>query len=101
MSNSPALVHAIGARVAVFDNGAKKGASIPAWDAVKSSPGLADIWQLHFADGGGKEHNASDPFIANITEADTGFYLKIEADQDGSFSVFNSRNKFSKEYQAK
>ena len=100
-SNSPALVHALQPRVAVFDNGAKKGASPSAWDIVKSSPGLLDIWQLHFADAGGSEHNAQDPFIANVNEADTGFYLKITAHEDGSFEVYNPRNKFSKEYPAK
>jgi len=100
-SNSPALVHALQPRVAIFDNGAKKGASPSAWDIVKSSPGLQDIWQLHFADAGGSEHNAQDPFIANINEADTGYYLKVTAREDGSFDVFNPRNKFSKEYPAK
>jgi hypothetical protein len=99
-SNSPALVHALQPRVAIFDNGAKKGASPSAWDVVKSSPGLLDIWQLHFADAGGSEHNAQDPFIANVNEADTGFYLKVTANEDGSFEVYNPRNKFSKQYPA-
>ena len=101
LSNSPALVHALGPRVAIFDNGSKKGAAASAWDVVKSSPGLEDIWQLHFADANGHEHNVSDPFIANVTEADTGYYLKITAHQDGSFEVFNPRNKYSKSYPAK
>ncbi len=98
LSNSPALVHALAPRVAVFDNGSKKGAAPVAWDTVKSSPGLEDIWQLHFADAGGKEHNASDPFLANINEADTGFYLKAIVNPDGSFEIYNSRNKYSKQY---
>jgi competence protein ComEC len=101
LSNSPALVHALRPRVAIFDNGAKKGASPSAWDVVKSSPGLEDIWQLHFADANGQEHNATDPFIANVNEADTGYYLKVTAHRDGSFEVFNPRNKFSKSYPAR
>jgi len=101
LSNSPALVHALAPRVAIFDNGSKKGAAASAWDIVKSSPGLEDIWQLHFADANGQEHNVSDPFIANVTEADTGYYLKVTAHQDGSFEVFNPRNKYSKFYPAK
>ena len=100
-SNSPALVHALQPRVAIFDNGSKKGASPSAWDIVKSSPGLLDIWQLHFADAGGSEHNAQDPFIANVQEADTGFYLKLTAHEDGSFEIYNPRNKFSKQYPAR
>jgi competence protein ComEC len=101
LSNSPALVHALAPRVAIFDNGSKKGAAPVAWDTVKSSPGLEDIWQLHFADAGGAEHNAPDPFLANVNEADTGFYLKLTAYPDGSFDVYNSRNKFEKHYAAR
>ena len=101
LSNSQALVHALEPRVAIFDNGSKKGASRSAWDVVKSSPGLLDIWQLHFADAGGSEHNAEDPFIANVEEADTGYYLKLTAHEDGSFEMYNPRNKFSKQYPAR
>ena len=101
LSNSPALVHAIQPRVAVMDNASHKGGDPSAWDIVKSSPGLEDLWQLHFADAGGQEHNTSDPFIANVTEADTGYYLRITANSDGSFEVYNPRNKFSKQYPAK
>lgn len=100
LSNSPALVHGLQPRVAVMDNASKKGGSPSAWDVIKSSPGIQDIWQLHFADAGGKEHNTSDPFIANIEEADTGFYLKVAAHEDGSFEVTNERDKFSKQYPA-
>ena len=97
-SNSPALVHALAPRVAIVDNGAKKGGAAPALDIVKSSPGLEGMWQLHFADAAGSEHNTSDPFIANVNEADTGFYLKVEAKEDGSFDVYNPRNKLTKQY---
>jgi len=99
-SNSPALVHALQPRVAVINNGSKKGATPSAWDIIKSSPGLQDIWQLHFADAGGSEHNTTDPFIANVQETDTGFYLKVTAHEDGSFELFNPRNKLRKEYPA-
>ncbi len=99
-SNSPALVHALQPRVAIMNNGSKKGGSPSAVDVVKSSPGLQDLWQLHFADAGGSEHNAQDPFIANVTEADTGYYLKVTGNADGSFAIYNSRNKFSKTYPA-
>ena len=100
-SNSPALVHGIQPRVAIMDNGARKGGVASAWDIIKACPGLEDLWQLHFADAGGQEHNSQDPFIANVTEPDTGYYLKVTAHSDGSFEVLNSRNKFSKSYPAK
>jgi hypothetical protein len=62
---------------------------------------LIDIWQLHFADAGGSQHNAQDPFIANVEEADTGYYLKLTAHEDGTFEIYNPRNKFSKQYPAR
>ncbi|HZQ55101.1 MAG TPA: MBL fold metallo-hydrolase [Bryobacteraceae bacterium] len=101
LSNSPALVHGLQPRVAIMDNGAKKGASPSAWDVVKSSPGLEGFWQLHFADAGGSEHNTQDPYIANVSDDDTGFYLKVTAYQDGRIEVYNPRNKFEKQYGGK
>jgi competence protein ComEC len=59
------------------------------------------MWQLHFSFTGGKERNASDPFIANLEEHDEGMYLKVSASEDGSFTVFNQRNKYTKAYRAK
>ncbi len=101
-SNSPALVHGLKPRVAVMDNGAKKGGSPSAWDIIHASPGLEDIWQLHFANAGGREHNSSDPYIANVNsgEGDAGNYLEVTAHEDGSFEVYNPRNKFTKPYPA-
>jgi len=98
LSNSPALVHGLAPRVAIMDNGNKKGGAATAWDIIKSSPGIQDIWQLHFADANGSEHNTTDPFIANVDEADAGHYLKLTAEQDGSFKIYNPRNKYTKDY---
>lgn len=100
-SNNPVLVKAISPRVAIMDNGQKKGGAPSTVDTIRSVPGLEDLWQLHFADTGGKEHNAADAFIANVDEADTGYYIKVTANEDGSFSVFNQRNKQMKQYAAK
>jgi len=58
------------------------------------------LWQLHFANAGGQEHNTKDPLIANVDEADTGYYLRLTAHDDGSFEMFNPRNKFSQSYPA-
>jgi competence protein ComEC len=100
-SNSPALVNALAPRVAIMDNGAKKGGSPSTYDVIKSSPGLEALWQLHFSEEGGKEHNAPDSFIANIDEADTGYYLKLTAHDDGSFELYNPRNKRTEKYPAR
>jgi beta-lactamase superfamily II metal-dependent hydrolase len=99
-SNSQALVDAVHPRVAIMNNGARKGASPDAWQIVKDSPGLEDLWQLHYAIAGAKEHNVADSFIANVDEQDAGQYLKLTAEGNGSFTVWNQRNKFEKVYKA-
>jgi competence protein ComEC len=99
-SNSPALVDAVHPRVAIMNNGPHKGGSPDAWQIVKDSPGLEDLWQLHYAIDGGKEHNVPDSLIANVDEHCTGQYIKLTAEGNGSFTVWNQRNKFEKVYKA-
>lgn len=97
-SGSPALVHGIAPRVAIMDNGAKKGGSPQAWDIIEKSPGLQDLWQLHYSDEGSGTHNVAAPFIANLSGPDAGYYLKLIAYADNTFEVFNSRTRLAKDY---
>lgn len=97
-SNAKAIVHALHPKVAIMNNGAKKGGSPSAWQIIRSSPGLQDMWQGHFAMAGGKENNVPDSMIANLEEQCGGRYLKLSANQDGSFTIENQRNKFSRSY---
>lgn len=101
LSGSPALVHALHPRVAILNNGARKGGDPQACQIVKSSPGLEDLWQLHYAIAGGEEHNVDEKYIANPDEKCEGKSLKLSAQADGSFTVANSRTGFSKTYPAK
>jgi len=99
LSGSPAFVKGIHPRVAIMDNGARKGGSPSAWQIIHSSPGLEDIWQLHYAIAGGKDNNAPDTFIANTDEVgDQGNWILVTVHPDGSFTVDNTRNKYSKTY---
>ncbi len=97
-SSSPALVHGIAPRVAIMDNGAKKGGTPSTWDIIKSSPHLEDFWQLHFSDEGGAAHNVAPEFIANPDGPDAGNYLELIAKTDGSFDILNSRTGKTKHY---
>ena len=97
-SNSPALLAAISPRVAVMDNGAKKGGSPSTWDIIHNSPKLEDLWQLHFSNEGGKAHNSPDALIANLPGPDAANYLKVSVEPDGSMEVFNSRSQTTKRY---
>lgn len=156
-SNSPALVHGLRPRVIVMHNGQRKGGAVQTFNTMYASPGLEDLWQLHWAFGGGTENNAPGRFIANVEEPAalanailappgrgrgpggpppvgaapapgaapaTGtvaapgagpargggrggrhdgpaFWIKVSARADGSFTVTNSRNQFTKSYAAK
>jgi competence protein ComEC len=100
-SGSPALVYGIAPRVAIMDNGAKKGGSPSAWDIIEKSPGLEDLWQLHYSDEGGAAHNATPELIANPDGPDAGNYLALTAWPDGNMEVFNSRTQKTKHYQAR
>jgi beta-lactamase superfamily II metal-dependent hydrolase len=97
-ANTPQLVHAIHPKVAIADNGPRKGGKPEAWQTLHDTPGIADIWQLHYAIGAGKEHNSPDTFLANVDEICQGKWLQLTAQKDGSFTIVNSRNKFAKTY---
>ena len=98
MSGSPQLVHAIAPRVAVMDNGARKGGSPEVWQTIHDTPGLGALWQLHFAVAGGQAHNSPDTFIANTDEICQGQWLRLTVQKDGAYTVYNSRNKFEQSY---
>ncbi len=98
-SNSKVIVDALHPRVAIMNNGAKKGGSPEAWQTVHDSPGLQDLWQLHYSIEGGDAHNVAEKFIANPDEKnDSGNYIQVLAHPSGTFTVINSRTKFQKTY---
>jgi len=156
-SGSPALVHGLHPRVAVMHNSTRKGGAVPTMQNLYSSPGLEDIWQLHWSYAAGIEYNSPALFIANPEDLPTlanvllnppptfgqgpargaaagppvgappagapptgapaapaagrgrgfagghtgpAFLIKASAQADGSFTVTNTRNNFSKTYAA-
>ncbi len=102
MSGSNTAVHAFAPRVAIMDNGAKKGGTAEAYQAIKSSPGLEDIWQLHYAVAGGDANNANEKYLANIEgEKDSGNGIKLTVKPNGSFTVVNLRNDFAQDYESR
>jgi beta-lactamase superfamily II metal-dependent hydrolase len=97
-ANSPILVHALRPRVVIADNGPRKGASAEVFKTVESSPGLEDYWQAHYLIAGGEKANVAPDFIANIEGSPDGKWIKVSVDQNGTFTVTNTRNNFSKTY---
>ena len=127
ISNSEVLVHAVSPRVAIMNNGTRKGGQPDAMKVLFSSPGLEDLWQIHFSQLSGQEYTVPGVFIANNTDealttmpvaaitapppgpgappppAHNGaaYWIKVAAREDGSFTVTNTRNGFSKNYAAR
>lgn len=97
-SNPKAIVWALHPRVALMNNGAKKGGSPEAWQTVHDSPRLEDLWQLHYSEAGGKGHNSPENFLANLGGSSEGNYIKVTVQSNGTFTVLNSRNNFKKTY---
>jgi competence protein ComEC len=100
-SNSPALVHALRPRVGVINNGIRKGGQPETMRVLHASPGLEDLWQVHVAQLSGPEYDIPGIFVANIVEDPQhipAHWIKVSARSDGSFTVSNSRNGFSKTY---
>ena len=48
-SGSPALVNALAPRVAVMNNGTRKGGAPDVFKGLFAAPGLEDVWQLHWS----------------------------------------------------
>ena len=122
ISNAPVLVHALAPRVAIMNNGTRKGGQPDAMKVLFSSPGLEDLWQLHFSQLSGQEYTVPGMFIANLLDEPavampvapmaapgrgappvpvhngTAYWIKLSAQASGAFTVTNGRNGFSKTY---
>jgi competence protein ComEC len=101
LSNSKAMDWAIHPRVAIMNNGARKGGSPAAWQIVHDSPGLEDLWQLHYAAESDRAHNVDADHIANVKENCEGKGIKVVAESDGTFTVTNERTGMQKTYTKK
>jgi competence protein ComEC len=123
-SNSEVLVHALRPRVAIMNNGTRKGGQVEVMKTLHSSPGLEDLWQMHFSQLSGQEYTVPGMFIANLLDEPSAampvapisapppgpdappapvhngraYWIKVSARTDGSFTVTNARNGFSKSY---
>jgi competence protein ComEC len=124
ISNSEVLMHALAPRVAIMNNGTRKGGQPDAMKVMYSSPGLEDLWQIHFSLLSGQEYTVPGMFIANGVDEQpaampiaatpapapgpgatpppahngAAYWIKVSAREDGSFTVMNARNGFTKTY---
>jgi len=162
-SGSLPLVHGLQPRVVLMQNGTRKGGAPDPMKTILASPGLDNLWQMHWSYNAGVDVNTPGLFIANIEDAATiagvltapprgggpgaarganpaappaapappttppadasatggqpapappargggrgnatghtpAYWLKVSANPDGSFTIANPRNGFSKTY---
>ncbi len=124
-SNSPVMDHALRPLVGIMNNGTRKGGEPFTMISIHTSPGFEDLWQMHFSLLSGQEYTQPGMFIANLTDAPEAvmpiapmkapvpgtpglqpapvhngkaYWIKVSAQYDGTFTVTNQRNGFSKTY---
>ena len=83
LSNNPTLVHALHPSVAIVNNGPRKGGEAGSYAAIKSSPGIEAIYQLHRNVRTTADDNAPADFTANDDEACKGEFVKLSVSPDG------------------
>jgi len=121
-SNSEAFVHALQPRVVVMNNGTRKGGWPDVMRSFYTSPRFEDLWQMHFSLLSGQEFAPPGVFTANVVDDQPNalpvapmpapaanappppvhngraYWVKVSAREDGSFTVINTRNGFTREY---
>ncbi len=95
----PATFAAFAPRIAVLNNGARKGGAPETFAALRRATGIADVWQLHRSEVRGSQ-NFADERIANLDET-AAHWIKVSAKEDGSFTVTNGRTRATKSYAAR
>jgi hypothetical protein len=109
-----------------MNNGTRKGGQPDVMKTLHSSPGLEDLWQMHFSELSGQEYTVPGMFIANVVDEPpaampvapmsppqpgpgappaplhngTSYWIKMSAEADGSFTITSGRNGLSKTYKA-
>jgi beta-lactamase superfamily II metal-dependent hydrolase len=92
----PATFTAFRPRIALMNNGLKKGGALETYALLHHVRGLEDVWQLHRSEASGEENFPAE-HIANLDES-TAYWIKLSASEDGSFRVFNGRTGEWKSY---
>jgi beta-lactamase superfamily II metal-dependent hydrolase len=95
----PATFASFKPRVSIVNNGAKKGGALKLLELLKADNLAGDVYQLHRAEAGGVA-NVADARIANLDES-TAHWIKLSANEDGSFKVTNGRTGMSSQYNAR
>jgi hypothetical protein len=113
-AGAPGFLYAITPQVVIVNNGPRKGLGGPSagspkpltkhYDRLAKVPGIEGIWQGHLSLlESDRASNASEEMIANLEDsaACKGHWIRASVKADGTFTITNSRNGYSKPYVAR
>lgn len=113
-AGAPGLLYALAPQVVIINNGPRKGLGGPSpgvqkpatqhYGRIAKSPGIEGIWQGHLSlMERDPIANTAPDMIANLEETATcqGHWIRASVRLDGTFTVTNGRNGFSKTYMAR
>ena len=83
ISNNPVLINTVRPRVAVFNNGPEKGGAPAVTAALRRSPEIKAIYQLHRNVRVGAQENTDPEFIANADAKCQAEPIKLSVAPDG------------------
>ena len=89
LSNNPLLIHSLAPTMSVMNNGPRKGTARSTLEALRSSPGIQAMYQVHKnVRSGEADNNTTDEFIANLAEKCDGNFIHLQVAPDGlSYAV--------------
>ena len=111
-AGAPGFLYVIKPQVVVANNGPRKGLGGPSpgaqqalsvhYERIARTPGIEGIWQGHrsLLD---PDHNTAEDMIANLEETAEcqGHWIQASVGRDGTYTMTNSRNGFTKPYVAR
>ena len=99
-SNNPVLIKSLAPTVTVVNNGPKKGGEPGAFAALKATPSIQTIYQVHRNVRVGPELNTAPELTANMEEKCEGNHIKLTVEPDGKrYALVVPSTKHEKTYE--
>jgi beta-lactamase superfamily II metal-dependent hydrolase len=101
-SNNPVLVRTVKPRVAIMNNGPRKGGDASVLATLRRVPEIQTIYQLHRNVAAGAQENVDPEYIANPDEKCQGESIRLSVAPDGkSYTVTVGSKGKPKQYQTR